>query len=339
MTRRPTGASIRSTAAVILLSLALCVPAVRAQSSGPTRADSVHTLLEALPCTRFEWVPWEGVTPRGAIAVPIELDGRTYRFQLDTGSDASMIYGDEAERRGWVEPGRTSQRVESIRLGGTRVPPGRLITRPEITPAAGELAGTVGLDLLLGHVVLLDYPRQRFCVVPRADAPRLLLRNTTWADAAEIRNGKFFVTVTLAGKQLDALFFDTGASYLAVSVDEERWKALTGRASGSGAAERVTGRSWGRRVAMHGAPALGPLRVGPLRFGCPTIFYRPDEPTQFRGFPYPADGSLGNAPFWNEVIVLDLGVWPAFGIVAGPGSGGRPEADARRRTVPEACGG
>jgi hypothetical protein len=333
------GASIRWTAAVALLSLAPCVSTAVAQSGSQATEDSIRTLLEALPCTPFEWLPWNGVTPRGGIAVPIELEGRTYRFQLDTGSDATMIYGNEAERRGWVEPGRTSQRVGRIRLGGIQVPPSRLITRPEIRPGADELAGTVGLDLLLGHVVVLDYPRQRFCVVPRADVPRLLFRRTTWADAAEIRNGKLFVTVTMAGNQLDALFFDTGASYLAVSVDVERWKAITGRAGEDEATERVMAGSWGKQVAIHGAPARGPLRVGALRLGCPMIYYRPDAPTHFEEFPYPAEGSLGNAPFWSAVVVLDLGVWPAFGILTTPGSSGCPKGDAQRCAMPATCEG
>lgn len=339
MTWPSPGASIWRTATATLLPIALCASPGAAQSGSPAQEDSIRTLFEALPCTPFEWLPWDGVTPRGAIAVPIELEGRAYRFQLDTGSDATMIYGNEAERRGWVEPGRTSQRVGSIRLGGIQVPPSRLMTRPEIRPGADELAGTVGLDLLLGHVVVLDYPGQRFCVVHRADVPQLLFRRTTWASAAEIRNGKFFVTVGISGREFGALFFDTGASYLAINVDIEQWKALTGHPSENEATERVMAGSWGKQVAIHGAPARGPLTVGTLRFGCPMIYYRPDEPAHFHGFPYHAEGSLGNAPFWSTVVVLDLGVWPAFGILTTPESSRCFQGDAQRCAVPATCRG
>jgi hypothetical protein len=247
--------------------------------------------------------------------VPIQLNGRTYRFQLDTGSNATIFYGDEAERLGWREPGRNNARIETIRLGGTRLPAQRLVLRPEIKPKPGELAGTVGLDLLEGYVTVLDYPRQHFCLVPRADMPRALFARTLWAPATEIRNGKVFITITVGGEAQDNLFFDTGASYLALSVDFERWKVLTGRSGASDATERVRASSWGRQVQLVGAPTRKPLQVGSAHLGCPTVFYRPDEPEQFRGFPYPAEGSVGNAPFWSEIVVLDLGVWPAFGIV------------------------
>jgi hypothetical protein len=283
----------------------------RAQKTLVKPAD----LLADSKCTAFEWDALEGVTERGAIRVPVTLDGRTYWYQLDTGADATIIYGAEAERWGWRK-GAEWVRVPAISLGGSSISAAMLYVMADMKTKPGSTAGTVGLDLLLGQIAVLDYPGKRFCLIRRADAPEELRlhKRGAWV-SAEIRDGKFFVHSKLNGQVLKDVFFDTGASAFPLMVDFETWKTLTGKVGEADASTRIVGNSWGKPMPFIGAPATGALQVGPLQLPSPIIFYRGTEPDHFKKYPYPATGLLGNAPFWNDVIVLDLGVHPAFGIL------------------------
>lgn len=272
-------------------------------------------LLADSKCSVFEWDAWEGVTEKGAIRVPVTLDGHTYSYQLDTGADATIVYGAEAERWGWRK-GAEWVRVPDISLGGGSTSAAMLYVMPDMKVKPGGTAGTVGLDLLLGQIAVIDYPGKRFCLIRRADAPEELRlhKRGAWV-SAEIRDGKFFVKAKLNDQRLDGVFFDTGASVFPLTVDFEKWKALTARTGEADATRKLMGSSWGKPNPLIGAPAIGALQIGSLQLPSPLVFYQGAQPEYFKKYPYPATGSLGNAPFWNDVIVLDLGVHPAFGIL------------------------
>jgi hypothetical protein len=185
--------------------------------------------------------------------------------------------------------------------------------RPEMKADPKDTEGTVGLDVLIGNIVVLDFPNKYFCMVPRADAPQDIGKHTKWVPA-EVRDGKFFVRMKLNGTDLDAVFFDTGTSLFDLSVDIDRWKLLTGRSGETEATKRITMNSWGKPVTFYGAPALGPLEVGPLRLNAPTVYYNGLQPDSFKKWRFRVQGLMGNAPFWKEIVVLDFGSHPAFGI-------------------------
>lgn len=278
----------------------------------PPPPRPTDSLLGALPCSPFEWMPQEGVGDEGSIRIPVELNGRVYQFRLDTGSDATLLYGDEAEQRGWPKPGPSSVRVERVKLGGVDLGPARLTTNPQLRP--GAVAGTIGLDLLMNHLVVIDYPAKRFCMVPRVAVPPEINDRVEWV-AAELRNGKLFVPIRLGGQTLEGVYFDTGASGLPLSVDQALWRTLTGREGERDATSRLSVAASGPATRYVGAPARGPLEVGGVRVEAPLVYFRGAEPEHFRGWSFPATGSLGNAPFRDGIVLLSLGAWPAFGIL------------------------
>lgn len=272
----------------------------------------VGGLMGNLHCTNFEWLAVTGISDKAALRIPVILDKKTYWYQLDTGADATIVYGSEAKRWGW-EQGQRFVRVPNVNVGGLEIPAILANVRPEMKANPKDAEGTVGLDVLIGHIVVLDFPNQHFCVVPRADAPLDIGKHTKWVPA-EIRDRKFFVTVKVNGTDLDAVFFDTGASLFDLNVDIDRWKLLTGRSGETEATKRITVNSWGKPVTFYGAPALGSLEVGPIRLNTPTVYYNGSQPDSFKKWPFRVQGAMGNAPFWKEMVVLDLGSHPAFGI-------------------------
>jgi hypothetical protein len=259
-------------------------------------------------------VRYEGLSDKAAIRIPVALDGVTYWFQLDTGSDGTMLYGSrEARRRGWTETDQGFVRIQDVRAGGTSLGPARIWLRKGEDPE-DETIGTVGLNFLIGYFVILDFPRRRFCLLPRLDVPEELLASVA-SVPAEVRDGKFFVKPDIAGTRLEAVFYDTGSSGFSLVVDLALWKRLTGRLSGDEATHKIEIPSWGKLVPMFGAPAQGSLEIGPIRAEQPLVYYWGHQPEFFTSWPFQATGLIGNALLLEYVVVLDLGARPTFGIL------------------------
>lgn len=262
-------------------------------------------LSAAMDCASFRWEE-VGEEQRGAILVPITLDGKTYEFQLDTGADLSTIPESVAVEAGLMKSGVGGARAQDVRLGGASVGPRWLLARDSI--------GTVGLDMLVGFTTVIDYPAQRFCVTPTADLPYDIYRRTAWSDAV-LREGKLFVPVEIAGQQRLDFFFDTGASLFPLSTDLQPWRELTGRSETAAENRTISGTAWGANVDLIGAPSLHPVRIATLRPSAIEVFYRVGSPTRFADYPFEAAGLIGNAGLWGHTVVLALGSRPQFGIV------------------------
>ena len=294
--------------------LLLSCAAVGLLAQTPSRVGSPHdSLLSGLPGVTFERGAVKGGYERGAILVPVEIAGETLKYQFDTGADTTVLYGaDLASKLGWTK-GRKSVKLSGIRVGATLLSATWAQVHGDRVPESGQSAGTLGLDVLIGKVVIIDFPGRRLFVIQGADVPGALWNRIVWTDA-EIRNGKFFVHLKVNGMQVNNLFFDSGASQFPLTLDAARWAATTGR-SEAGATQRVRSKAWGKTVTMLGAPITGAVEVDSVRYEKPLVFFQEEPPSNFSNWPFPVGGSIGNGLFFNEVIAIDLGVFPAFGIV------------------------
>jgi hypothetical protein len=174
---------------------------------------------------------------------------------------------------------------------------------------AGGIAGTIGLDVLICHVVVLDFPARRIYIMLRGDLPAAARGHTSWTPAA-IRGGKFFVHARLNGADCDSLFLDTGSSAFPLIVDADHWKTLT-----RPTAKEVSVSAWGKQVKLVGQPALGAIEIASLRVDHPLVFRRPEDPGGSRQRPHAVSGLIGNALFWDDILVLDFGATPQLGIL------------------------
>lgn len=282
----------------------------------PQTAARLDSLFLSLPYASFEWAASEGVSDRAAMKIPVSLDGSDAWMQFDTGLDATVVYGDLAKRRGW-ETLEGMYRVPGFDIGAIPFGPIWLRTREDIAvdlSHPSESVGSIGLDILVGRVAVIDYPGRRLALLAHGQVPRWMWQHATWAPA-ELRDGKLFINVVLGGESLDGIFFDTGASAFEMTVDFDTWRDLTGCAGPEEASVRWNIASWGNRVTAVGAPAKGPLVIGSAEIREPRVFYVEEQPRQFAGWPFPAKGLVGNAPFWDQVVILDLGIRPRFGLL------------------------
>ena len=266
-----------------------------------------------LHCSSFKWVSAEGISDKAAILVPISLNGKDYHYQLDTGADVTIPYG-AGKNPDWTPQGN-AVRIPRVSFGGMSFPAIRAYPKPDTEPNA-DVQGTVGLDILVGHTAILDFPNQRFCLIESANLPEDLRQRADWTPA-ETRHGKLFVEVEVNDHKLDQILYDTGSSSSALDVDLALWKDLTGKNGSSDATVHFRAPSWGKELEIIGAPASGQLKIGRQVFSHPLVTTFPAQPDSY-STDYKAQGLLGNALFQDDIIILDLSAHPMFGMVSPP---------------------
>jgi hypothetical protein len=278
-----------------------------------TQAPQPADTISSLSCSSFKWIS-SPVSDKSGILVPITLDGRNFWYQLDTGAPGLLPYGSAIEE-GWSKRG-SAYRIPNVHFAGMTFT--SVLGYPDkdmqVPPNPIEPHGTVGLELLIGKVLVIDMPRQRVCLLERGDLPESLGYAADWSDA-EIRKGKLYMDLELNGRKLDDIFYDTGASSLSMRVDMNLWKEATGKSGISDAQARYKlCCSWGHEIELIDAPASGNLKIGSHVFQKPRMTTKPANPDQFRKENW-GQGLLGNEPFARSIVILDLGVSPRFGII------------------------
>lgn len=288
---------------------------VQAATIGPADValkDASAALKGKTQCVAFKWVSDDKSTPKAAISIPVKINGKSIPLQLDTGADATILYGAIANHSGWTERNQETFRADTFMIGSTN------IDRPLIHVDASmdedvRLVGTIGLSELMGRIAVIDYPLQRFCLFAEADLPTELA-NAPYV-RADLRNAKFFVPIDVGAFHSDAIVFDTGSSLMPLNVDLVTWKELTGIADTTDAPATITGSAWGKPVTFSGAPAAEAMMLGTLNLKRPTVFTNKDQPTPFADWPFRADGVLGNASLWDGIVIIDLTAKVRFGFV------------------------
>ena len=261
-------------------------------------------------CSRFQWGADEN-SDKAIMRVPIGMNGKHYWYQFDTGADVVAPYG-AGEHRGWTTHG-TWTRIPKVEFAGMSLPAILAIRMKNITDKS--LQGTVGLDILVGHTLVIDFPKQRICMMNRADLPDSVDEAADWT-RAEIRDGKFYIRAKLNGKKLDALLYDTGSSPDELSVDFDLWKEASGKAGANDASSRQHAQSLGEQVEIISARATGDLVIGKHRYEHPRLSNIVSRPSSYHDNCFGAQGALGNALFFNSIVILDLGAHPRFGIIS-----------------------
>lgn len=287
-------------------------PAHNQQDLASARLQRGSATTDGLSCSRFEWISREGISDKAGMLVPISLNGKRYWYQLDTGAVRVIPYG-SAKQEGW-SPRGTAVRIPRVRFGGMFLSSILAYPTKDMPDSRSHSPrGTVGLELLIGRAFVIDFPKQRICLLERADVPDDLSREADWSPA-EIRHGKLFVDIDLNGKKLNGIFYDTGASSYALDVDLSLWKEATGRSETKGATTHFSVPSWGHELEFIGAPASDNLKIGSHVYQDPLLTTQPAQPDTYRT-EYDAQGLLGNALFTGSIIILDLGGRPRIGII------------------------
>lgn len=136
----------------------------------PTLA-TVSASLDGQPqCVTFAWEPGNKGAERGAITVPVTINGRALRLQLDTGADATILYDKLADAAEWSRPVDEKFQAHGFSIGSTQLDRSEVHVLRDMKDD-GRVSGTLGLAELIGHVAIIDYPGKRFCLFAPADIP------------------------------------------------------------------------------------------------------------------------------------------------------------------------
>jgi hypothetical protein len=285
------------------------------QNQAKNIAQSVRVTTDGLACSKFEWGS-STISDKSAMLVPISLNGKQYLYQLDTGADVLIPYGPVLEQ-GWTARGGKIVRIPNVRFAGMTFSSvlGYQNKDMSVSSDPKDPHGTVGLELLIGKTFVMDFPKQRVCLLELGDLPESLEHAADWSDA-EVRHGKLYVDLELNGKKIGKIFYDTGSSPDALAVDFDLWKEATGK---SGTKDATTHFSfccaWGHELEIIGAPASGDLKIGNKVYPKPMMTATPAAPDSYRTGYWEGQGLLGNALFTGSIVILDLGAHPKFGII------------------------
>jgi hypothetical protein len=284
-------------------------------------------LVHAGVAAELAWTPihWESgkiggrTVERAALMVPVQLDGKSARLlmQLDLGADVSLFHSGAYEqlfgKRASPED-RPKKLSFSGVFGGARVKDYSMYVVPrKHPPAPGDrliLVGTLGADFFQKRILVLDFVRQRICILAvGAVLPASLEKPAEFVPLA-FRNSKIIVPLTINDKTETDFFYDTGASLFPIVTTAARWKALTGRTGQEPDNQVWKVNSWGVEAAMVGAPIAGVLQVGAARLEHPLVFF------QSSGIPKLANLNLfGNALFFDRFTVIVDIPGKRFGLV------------------------
>jgi len=282
-------------------------------ASPPAKAsnalDAAYISMETKDqCTAFRWDQGSDIGGRGSISVPVTIDGTDYEFMLDTGSDVSLICGNP--------PGHDGQEYfnpAAMKVGSAAIDDPIVFIKRDMSQADYYAdQGTLGLQSLIGRVVVIDYPDREFCLFDSADVPDPI-KNASWTDAVLIGN-KMLIPIAVGTFSADDIIFDTGSSLLPLDVDLGVWKMMTGIDNPDQAPDHGSVDSWGKSGSMYGAPVVNgaTILIGGVPMNGPEIFTEPDHPDDFAQS-YGALGLVGNVPFWDGIVVLDLSGARTFG--------------------------
>ncbi|GHH26169.1 hypothetical protein GCM10008023_40420 [Sphingomonas glacialis] len=298
--------------ALIALAAASAVPMPPATVPSAALKRATASLDTKSQCVPFNWIVNDKGSARGAITVPVVMNGRPLRMQLDTGADVTSLYGHLAEQASWSKTGSKTFRAARFTVADTRLDRPTIYVNSDME-ADPTVQGTLGLPALLGKVVVLDYPGKRLCLFAEADVPAAIAEAPSVR--AMLRNSKLYVPLSIGAFASDAFVFDTGSSELPLNVDLATWRTLTNRVTTEGAPTSYQGSAWGKPLIIPGAPSASPVSIGKIVLGRVTVFTNPAQPTGFTDWPVQTVGVLGNAPVWDGIVVLDLTARVRFSII------------------------
>jgi hypothetical protein len=262
------------------------------------------------------------VIEKAAILVPIRIEGSTKKLyaQLDTGADLTSFYGPALRIHGIAVD---SVRHPNLRFkwydfdGDYRSLGEHAFLRwdmgrganPDSNDPSAHIVATIGMDQMVGRILVLDFPGARFAVLSDEAEVAALGADSIHYVNAEFSYFKFYVDVVVGEDTLRGVRYDCGASTATLILPLDVWQRSTGLTGDEDVIVRDSSWSWGRFVQLWKAPAKGDLSFGPIRLSSPEVTYIdwPDPTLRTMSF-------LGNAPFYDSFIVVVDCINQRFGV-------------------------
>ncbi|TCC87260.1 hypothetical protein EZ428_21380 [Pedobacter frigiditerrae] len=210
----------------------------------PTKSQSTPQAVENklhLPTTEYTIAfKWQGDSvlnhweKHSAILIPVKLTGcpKTFYMQFDLGSPYSLFYQKKLQTITIKYPkakatiNGTTATID-FSIGKTKIGAEKIVMRDfgngniDWNDNSPIIIGTLGVDLIDGKTMTLDYPKQKLTISPEAVT---LLKSSTYTSFTYFRRS-VILPAKVNGKQT-MLFFDTGSSRYSLLTDQKTVLAL-----------------------------------------------------------------------------------------------------------------
>jgi hypothetical protein len=263
----------------------------------------------------FVWLSADvsGVTyNKAVILVPVKFQGNNRKLyaQLDTGSDATILYGNLLRKYG-IAVDSTASNAPAFRWYGHDGATGPLEKAgyidwsmdSDIDSGSADLSrqsiGTIGLDKVVGKILILDFQKNRYEVLTDTLALRGAIPESVDYCDAEISYNKFYVNVQMGPDTIFGVRYDCGASISTLILPLDWWQWATGLKGDEPQVVKDSIVSWGNLIEEWRAPARYELTFGKMRIKSPMVTYVGwADPTLTNA------KLLGNALFYDDYVLI-----------------------------------
>jgi len=279
----------------------------------------------------FTWQPFEwrnsmlGETyyDKVAIFVPIQLEqsDREFWLQLDTAApslffgstiDSLELYGNtfgkNAKNDAIIFNGKIAGYDTKNAIFAIMKNYGQTVTDEDEDVRIGSL----GMDFFKDKILVLDFSNSRLAIAESvSQLPSEIIEQTTFSKSEIIRN--YFVVNMMFGENPLKIAYDTGSSIFPLHVNQDLWQQFTGREGKETDNIFIEAPAWGNYITLVGAPSKEEMIISDFKLGKPMIYYSEKTPDLYKGSGL--DGLMGNAPFFDDYIVILDGIEQRFGLV------------------------
>jgi hypothetical protein len=286
-----------------------------------------HPSIDALPWIHFKWFGSEikGIyMDRHALCIPVKIDALpdSFYFQFDMGSTYTMLYENSLQPYLDKYPQLNSKLVKrrsplifwdhakdftNLKLTLGTVPftgrytyikhaYGRVLNNDSIATPSQKTIGTIGVDLLQHHVLIIDYPNCRICIMDTLPP----LYHPTFTPFYLSRQGKVVLQMKYHN-QIFNVIFDTGSSMFSLLTTGERFYQFSVEDNN----DTIPIVSWGEVHNVIGRPMPGTMSLNNIPFSNVEVYgdYRLNDELLKEEW---SDAITGNALFWDKVVVIDF---------------------------------
>jgi len=289
---------------------------------------SVCSAAAANPYQRFYWSSGEidgRATEKVAMLIPIIIEGCDKKLyaQLDTGADLSCFYGPALRMHGIAVDSvpHPDLNFQWYDFDGDYIALGELAylrwdmghgVDPDSDDPSDHIVGTIGLDQVIGKILILDFPNSRFAVMKDTMRVESLVTSSINYVNATVSNFKFYVDLVIGNDTLKAVRFDSGSSSVTLILPRDWWQWATGYKGDEPEVIKDSALSWGKYVKFLNAPSRYEMAIGDLKVNSPMVtFVDWPDPTLTTG------KFLGNALFYDSLVVVVDCVREKFGVSQG----------------------
>ncbi len=230
-------------------------------------------------------------------------------FQFDLGVPYSILYGRSFPGDA-LKPFGTSR---TVRFNGRQIPivdvsitfPTVKVEDPALLEDFGgdeelegyRILGTVGINMVEGKVLIIDFPRKRMAILPAI--PDTL--NVKLAPLKRTRSGHIVLEVEMDGQKVN-FAYDSGSSIFGLLTTHEIWQRLTDGVI----TDSFNIYAWGQKHTVYAAKLKRKVSIAGVPLQIEEAHYVDipggDEFFKANGI----TAMMGNRPFWNMVVILDL---------------------------------